>query len=75
MIERLGGRVIYGGAATGLMLGAVEELWDSVGLVEYPSLAAFCAMVTSPEYVAISHHRTAGLAGQLNIRTKPAGSL
>jgi hypothetical protein len=31
MIERLGGRVIYGGAPTGLMLGVVEELWDSVG--------------------------------------------
>jgi uncharacterized protein (DUF1330 family) len=75
MIEQLGGRIVYGGVTTSLMLGQVEELWDSVGLVEYPSMAAFRAMITSPEYAAISHHRTAGLAGQLNIRTKPGGSL
>lgn len=28
-------------------------------------------MATSPEMAAIEHHRIAGLAGQLNIRTKP----
>jgi uncharacterized protein (DUF1330 family) len=75
MIQALGGRVVYGGQVTSLMLGEVGELWDSIGLVEYPSLAAFRAMVTSPEYAAISHHRTAGLAGQLNIRTKQGGRL
>jgi uncharacterized protein (DUF1330 family) len=75
LIARAGGRVVYGGVVTGLMLGDVEELWDSVGLVEYPSLAAFLAMITSPEYRAIEHHRKAGLAGQLNIRTQPGGGL
>ncbi len=43
-----------------------------VALAEYPSLAAFRAMALSPEMHAIEHHRTAGLAGQLNIRTRPA---
>jgi len=71
LIEGLGGRVRYSGQVTGLMLGEVEELWDAVALAEYPSLAAFRAMATSPEYRAIEHHRSAGLAGQLNIRTKP----
>ena len=75
IIEGLGGRIVYGGVTTSLMLGQVDELWDSVGLVEYPSMAAFRAIVSSPEYAAISHHRTAGLAGQLNIRTKQGGSL
>lgn len=75
LIEGLGGRIVYGGVATSLMLGHVDELWDSVGLVEYPSMAAFRAMISSPEYAAIAHHRTAGLAGQLNIRTKQGGSL
>src|SRR3954467_14892470 len=28
LIERLGGRVVYSGAVTGLLLGEVEELWD-----------------------------------------------
>ena len=33
--------------------------------------AAFQQMAMSPQMHAIEHHRTAGLAGQLNIRTKP----
>jgi uncharacterized protein (DUF1330 family) len=71
LVEGLGGRVRYSGQVTGLLLGEVEELWDAVALAEYPSLAAFRAMAMSPEMAAIEHHRKAGLAGQLNIRTKP----
>lgn len=70
LIEGLGGRLVYSGAVTGLLLGAVEDLWDAVGLVEYPSLDAFRGMIRSPEMRAIDHHRAAGLAGQLNIRTR-----
>ena len=72
LVEGLGGRMRYAGAVTGLLLGEVEELWDVVALAEYPSLAAFRAMAMSPEMHAIEHHRKAGLAGQLNIRTRPA---
>ncbi len=68
LITELGGRSIYGGAVTGLMVGEVEELWDMVALVEYPSSEAFQKMVQSPEYQEIHVHRDAGLAGQLNIR-------
>ena len=71
LVEGLGGRVRYSGAVTGLLLGDVEELWDAVALAEYPSLAAFRSMAMSPEMQAIEHHRKAGLAGQLNIRTRP----
>mgnify|MGYP001553990227 CR=1 FL=1 len=71
LVEGLGGRVRYSGEVTGLLLGQVEELWDMVALAEYPSLAAFRAMAMSPEMHAIEHHRKAGLAGQLNIRTRP----
>jgi uncharacterized protein (DUF1330 family) len=71
LVEALGGRILYSGAVTGLMIGEVEDLWDMVALAEYPSLAAFQRMATSPEMRAIEHHRSAGLAGQLNIRTKP----
>lgn len=71
LIEELGGRIRYQGRVTGLLLGEVEELWDVVALAEYPSLAAFREMAMSPAMHAIEHHRTAGLAGQLNIRTKP----
>jgi len=71
LVEGLGGKVRYSGAVTGLMLGEVEDLWDMVALAEYPSLAAFRAMAMSPEMHAIERHRKAGLAGQLNIRTRP----
>lgn len=71
LVENLGGKIRYSGRVTGLLLGEVEDLWDAVALAEYPSLAAFQAMAMSPEMHAIEHHRKAGLAGQLNIRTKP----
>jgi len=72
-VEGLGGKIRYSGAVTGLLLGEVEEIWDAVALAEYPSLAAFRQMALSPAMHAIEHHRKAGLAGQLNIRTKPLG--
>ena len=50
-----------------LMLGEVEELWDAVAIAKYPSRAAMGEMIGSPEYQAIEVHRSAGLAGQLNI--------
>lgn len=71
-IERVGGKAGYAGRVTGLMLGEVGDLWDMVALAQYPSLAAFRAMVADPEYQAISVHRDAGLAGQLNIKTQGA---
>jgi uncharacterized protein (DUF1330 family) len=71
LIESIGGRIRYSGEVAGLMLGEVEELWDMVALAEYPSLEAFRAMAVSPGMRAIEHHRAAGLAGQLNIRTMP----
>ena len=68
LVEAGGGRIVYDGDVTGLIVGEVEELWDVVALVEYPSKAAFLDMMMSPEWSAIERHRTAGLAGQLNIR-------
>ena len=70
-LAAVGGRSIYAGPITGIILGEVAELWDMVALAEYPSPAAMIAMVALPEYKAIEHHRRAGLAGQLNIRTRP----
>jgi uncharacterized protein (DUF1330 family) len=71
LLIKAGGRPIYSGPVTGIIIGDVPELWDMVALAEYPSNAAMMAMVESPEYRAIEHHRLAGLAGQLNIRSRP----
>ncbi|WP_156255108.1 DUF1330 domain-containing protein [Sandarakinorhabdus oryzae] len=69
-LEKVGGRVIYSGPVSGMLLGQVEEPWDAVALAYYPSPLAMLQMVALPEYQAIEIHRYAGLAGQLNIRTK-----
>lgn len=72
-LAAVGGKARFSGFVTDLMLGEVEELWDMVAIAEYPSRAAMLQMVQSPEYQAITKHRDAGLAGQLNIRTKAIG--
>lgn len=69
MVQALGGRVLFSGDVTLLTIGQAEELWDEALLLEYPNRGALIAMTTSEEYRAISHHRRAGLDGQLNIET------
>ena len=70
-IADVGATAGFAGKVTGLLLGEVEENWDMVALVEYPSLDAFRSMMMSPDYQKIAVHRSAGLEGQLNIRVKP----
>jgi uncharacterized protein (DUF1330 family) len=73
-LASVGGKSVFTGAVTDLLIGDVEDLWDMVALAQYPSRAAMMAMVQSPAYQAIEKHRVAGLAGQLNIRTKVLGT-
>jgi uncharacterized protein (DUF1330 family) len=73
-LAAVGGRARFTGIVTDLMLGEADELWDMIAIAEYPSRAAMLQMVQSPEYQAITMHRDAGLAGQLNIRTKAIGA-
>ena len=68
-LSKVGGEIIFAGAVSRLMLGEVEELWDSVAIAQYPSRAAMLEMMQLPEYQEIAVHRAAGLAGQLNIET------
>jgi len=69
-LKSVGAEWIYSGDVTRLMLGDIEELWDMVAIARYPSKKAMLDMIMSPEYIESSIHRTAGLAGQLNIETK-----
>jgi uncharacterized protein (DUF1330 family) len=69
LLESFGGRIQFSGDVERLMLGEVEELWDAVALAVYPSRKAMLEMMMSEAYQAIADHRTAGLAGQLNIET------
>ena len=69
-LEKVGGHGIFSGVVSRLMLGEVEELWDMVAIVKYPSKKAMLQMMTDPDYIKSAQHRSAGLAGQLNIETK-----
>ncbi len=66
LLKQFGGRVLFAGDVTHLMIGKVEELWDEVALAEYPNRAALVAMARSEGMGEISVHRSAGLAGQLS---------
>jgi hypothetical protein len=68
-IAAVGGHMYFAGSVDRMMLGQVEELWDDVGIAMYPSRAAMFEMLQKPSYQALSVHREAGLAGQLNIET------
>jgi uncharacterized protein (DUF1330 family) len=59
LLEGVGGRILFAGAASPALLG--DESWDLVALVEYPSRQAFLDMIGSPEYEAIAHLRTEAL--------------
>jgi uncharacterized protein (DUF1330 family) len=69
LIRVYGGRFVFAGDVTQLMIGQADDMWDEVALAEYPSRAEFMAMIAAPEFQAVAHHREAGLEGQLNIET------
>lgn len=69
IVEAAGGRFLFSGDVQGLVIGQVEDLWDAVGIAEYPSAAVFYRIAMSREVAAIGEHREAGLAGQLLIPT------
>ena len=69
IVEAAGGRFLFSGDVKQIVIGEVEDLWDAVGIAEYPSRREFYRIATSPEVQAIGVHREAGLAGQLLILT------
>ena len=70
-IAAVGGRVIFGGKAHEALIGPQEERWHQAFLVQYPSPAAFRAMMAMPQYQACVHHRTAALADSRLIPLSP----
>jgi len=69
LLLKVGGGPMFSASVERLMLGEVEELWDVVAIAMYPSRAAMLEMMQMNEMQEISVHRSAGLAGQLNIET------
>ena len=70
-LRKVGGKMIFSGEVSRLVLGEVEELWDWVAIAEYPNKKAMHSMMMDKEYQKSEEHRSAGLAGQLNLETRP----
>ena len=69
MVLEAGGKLVFSGRVEGTMVGVVEDSWDSVAIMMYPSLAVMGQMTSSAAYAEIHVHRDAGLAGQILIKT------
>ena len=72
LLTKFGGAAMFSASVERLMLGEVEDLWDKVAIAMYPSRGAMMEMMRCEEMREISVHRTAGLAGQLNIESVDA---
>jgi uncharacterized protein (DUF1330 family) len=62
-----GVRVLYSGAIRGALIGAGDDLWDAIALIQYPNTQVMLDMLRDEEYQGAQQHRAAGLEGQLLI--------
>jgi hypothetical protein len=69
LLQGVGGCIGFEGVVERLTLGEVEELWDVVALAVWPSRQVMLEVMQSEAMQEIGVHRSAGLAGQLNIET------
>ena len=61
VLERVGGRLHWHATSHGTVVGDDSDRFDEVLAIWYPNRAAFVALATDPECVAVHHHRVAGL--------------
>ena len=61
LLEKSGGTPVWQGRQSHMVIGPDDKDWHLIVLVRYPSVGHFVDMVSSPEYQAIVHHRSAAL--------------
>src|SRR5262249_9421415 len=61
MVEKQGGKVLWLGKVDQTLIGPVDDTWDAVALVQYPSRKAFMEMTSKKEYDSAHEHRESGL--------------
>ena len=71
IFRRLGGKQVWAGRPEAVVTGPAGETWDLAFIAEYPSAAAFLAMVTDPDYREHVKHRQAAVLDSRLIRMKP----
>lgn len=71
VFSRLGGRIIWRGQFEHMLIGPTNEHWHHCFIAEYPSVAAFVAMVRDPVYREAVKHRQAAVEDSRLIRLGP----
>ena len=71
VFEQLGGRIVWQGRFELMLIGPQHEHWDHVFIAEYPSVAAFVAMIRDPVYREAVKHRQAAVEDSRLIRLQP----
>jgi uncharacterized protein (DUF1330 family) len=74
VFRALGGRIVWSGDFRLMLIGPEEERWDRCFIAEYPSAAAFVAMVKDPVYREAVKHRQAAVEDSRLIRLQPRPS-
>jgi uncharacterized protein (DUF1330 family) len=67
----VGGRQIWIGKPTLMLIGPAPEQWDLAFVAYYPSARLFAEMVKDPAYQRATRHRTAAVAESRLIRCQP----
>ena len=75
MVEARGGKMLWIGKVDQTLIGPVEEDWDAIALVQYPSRKAFIDMATSKEYDNAHEHREGGLERTVLLACTPRESI
>ncbi len=70
----LGGRIVWRGRFELMLIGPEAERWDLCFIAEYPSVAAFVAMIRDPVYREAVKHRQAAVEDSRLIRLEPGGA-
>lgn len=70
-INKLGGRVVWAGSPSLVVIGPADEKWDMAFIVEYPKVAAMLSMIGDADYQKVAVHRTAAVEDSRLIRCSP----
>lgn len=71
VLARVGGSILWRGGFEVSLIGPPDEAWDTMFIAQYPTSAAFLAMVTDPEYQLAVVHRQAAVMDSRLVRTSP----
>jgi uncharacterized protein (DUF1330 family) len=74
VFSRLGGKIVWRGRFELMLIGPAEERLDLAFTAEYPSVAAFVAMIRDPVYREAVKHRQAAVEDSRLIRLKPGAA-